>query len=77
LSHARQEAKTYQFYQFLIDACEVGLNRSLDDEFWNDPSRKDLLYFGTDPVNTPWYRVAGIEADHPQAPFAWLQNGIS
>src|SRR5271154_3057872 len=51
-----ESAKSYcQFCRFLIEACELAYPREANEAFWNDDSRKRVIYLANDPEQRPWY----------------------
>lgn len=64
-----------QFCRFLIQACELAYPRETNEAFWNDDSRKRVIYLANDPEQRPWYRAVAIDLKLPTIPYTWLQVG--
>jgi hypothetical protein len=71
LQHARAMQKLCPFCRFLVEACELADAQPAAAMHKNRKTHGNI-YFNDHIEDGPWYTVAGIEADLPPVPTAWL-----
>ena len=77
LFHAVETRSSCIFYNFLIEAYQIGReNQSKQTHAQLNP-RDTTIYFANDPDGKAWHTKAGIDTSLPACPFVWLQTGPS